>query len=116
MFVPADVEMESWVEIEFEFVIKKRRYDLGLYKISEVEWIPKSAKSVSFTDFKNIYNSVRETARWMIAKGKYSKKQIIEEISQCYGLHPEYAEIFLKHIMDEFNAYEINGVVRGREL
>ncbi len=40
---------------------------------------------------------------------------IIEEVSTCYGLAPEYAELFVKEAMDEFNAVEVNGRVVGRE-
>lgn len=87
----------------------KRRYDLGLYKISEIEWIPKGARSISFTNFEEIYKQVRETVRWMVAEGRYSKRKIIKEVSTCYGLAPEYAELFVKEGMDEFNAVEVNG-------
>ncbi|ADB58739.1 hypothetical protein [Archaeoglobus profundus] len=47
---------------------------------------------------------------------KYSKKKIIEEISICYGLAPEYAKVFVDHAMEEFKAVEVDGRVVSREL
>ena len=115
MFVPVDATCEEWVEVEVEVEVRHRIFKRGLFEIVEIEKKPKHIRSLGKSDFADIYKQIRETVRWMVAEGKYSKRKIIEEVSICYGLAPEYAEVFVKHAMDEFNACEVNGRVVGRD-
>lgn len=116
MFVPVDATYEEWVEVKVEVEVIHKIFKRGFFEIVEIERKPKHVRSLGKADFEEIYKQVRETVRWMVAEGRYSKRKIIEEVSTCYGLAPEYAELFVKEAMDEFNAVEVNGRVVGREL
>lgn len=116
MFVPADPELNNWVEIEIEIEATYKCYEKGLLKIYEISRTPKYPKTLSFVSFKELYNEIREITRWMVFEAKYSKNQIINEICAVYGIHPEYSEIFVNEVLDELGAVEIDGIVEFREL
>ena len=112
MYVPADPDLEEWIELELECDVKVKRLKRGFLEIVEIESSPLYAKTLSKTSFLQLYNEIKYVVISMIKEEKYSKNEIVNEIAEIFGIHPVYSKIFVEYVMGEVNAIEDSGIVR----
>ena len=112
MLAPLDEYGTKWVEISIIVDKKILEYNLGLIKVIEIDRQPKYPIFSRIVDGKELYYEIGKHIASMIKACKYSKREIIKEISDIYGIAEEYVERFVDRVMYEMHAYEDSGIVR----
>jgi len=101
----------KWAEISVVVEKEIKEYNLGLVKVVEIDRRPVYALLKDIHDEEEIYYEISKFIASLIKEGKYSRYEIIREVSIVFGIAEEYAEGLLERVMVEMGAIEDEGVV-----
>ncbi len=101
----------KWAEILVVVEKEVREYDLGLVKVVEIDRKPVYALLKDVHDEEEVYYEISKFIASLIKEGKYTKSEIIREVSIVFGIAEEYAEGILERVMIEMGAIEDEGIV-----
>ncbi len=101
----------KWAEISVVVEKEVREYDLGLVKIVEIDRKPVYAILKDVHDEEEVYYEISKFIASLIKEGKYSKSEIVREVSIVFGIAEEYVEGILERVMVEMGAIEDEGII-----